>query len=96
MIRDQALAASGLLNPKIGGPSVKPYQPDGIWEVVTMPESDTAHYVQDTGDQIYRRSMYTFWKRQAPPRSSTPWVRRPGKPAPCAASGRTLPSRPCW
>lgn len=67
VIRDQALAASGLLNPKIGGPSVKPYQPDGIWEVVTMPESDTAHYVQDTGDQIYRRSMYTFWKRQAPP-----------------------------
>jgi len=67
VIRDQALAVSGLLNPKIGGPSVKPYQPDGIWEVVTMPESDTAHYAQDTGDQIYRRSMYTFWKRQAPP-----------------------------
>jgi Protein of unknown function (DUF1553)/Protein of unknown function (DUF1549)/Planctomycete cytochrome C len=67
VIRDQALAVSGLLNPKIGGPSVKPYQPDGIWEVVTMPESDTAHYTRDAGDLIYRRSMYTFWKRQAPP-----------------------------
>jgi len=67
VIRDQALAVSGLLNPKIGGPSVKPYQPDGIWEAVSMPESDTKHYVQDSGDQIYRRSMYTFWKRQAPP-----------------------------
>lgn len=67
VIRDQALAASGLLSPKIGGPSVKPYQPDGIWEAVTMPDSDTFSYTQDTGDQIYRRSMYTFWKRQAPP-----------------------------
>ena len=67
VIRDQALAVSGLLNPKIGGPSVKPYQPQGLWEAVTMPDSDTAHYTQDTGDQIYRRSMYTFWKRQSPP-----------------------------
>jgi len=67
VIRDQALAVSGMLNPKIGGPSVKPYQPGGIWEAVTMPESDTLHYTQDAGDQIYRRSMYTFWKRQAPP-----------------------------
>lgn len=67
VIRDQALAASGLLNPAIGGPSVKPYQPPGMWEVVTMPESDTAHYQQDTGEKIYRRSIYTFWKRQSPP-----------------------------
>ena len=67
VIRDQALAASGLLNPKIGGPSVKPYQPPGLWEAVTMPGGDTFSYTQDTGDQIYRRSMYTFWKRQSPP-----------------------------
>lgn len=67
VIRDQALAVSGLLNPKIGGPSVKPYQPPGLWEAVTMPGGDTFSYTQDTGDQIYRRSMYTFWKRQSPP-----------------------------
>ena len=67
VIRDQALAASGLLNPQIGGPSVKTYQPPGLWEAVTMVESDTRNYVQDIGDKIYRRSMYLFWKRQSPP-----------------------------
>jgi len=66
VIRDQALAASGLLNPKIGGPSVKPYQPQGLWEEVAMPESNTKHYDQDTGDKLYRRSMYTFLKRSSP------------------------------
>jgi Protein of unknown function (DUF1553)/Protein of unknown function (DUF1549)/Concanavalin A-like lectin/glucanases superfamily/Planctomycete cytochrome C len=69
MIRDQALASSGLLVAKIGGPSVKPYQPDGIWEVVAMPESDTKKYRRDSGDGLYRRSLYTFWKRAAPPAS---------------------------
>lgn len=69
MIRDQALASSGLLVEKIGGPSVKPYQPDGIWEAVAMPESNTRYYHQDTGDRLYRRSLYTFWKRAAPPAS---------------------------
>jgi cytochrome c553 len=64
-IRDQALAASGLLNPVIGGPSVKPYQPPGVWE-----ESGTGKtYQQDTGDKLYRRSLYTFWRRTAPPPS---------------------------
>lgn len=67
VIRDQALAASGLLNPQIGGPSVKTYQPPGLWEAVTMVESDTRNYVQDMGNKIYRRSMYIFWKRQSPP-----------------------------
>jgi len=67
MLRDQALAASGLLVPKIGGPSVKPYQPDGVWEAVAMPESDTRFYRQDHGENLYRRSLYTFWKRAAPP-----------------------------
>ena len=69
MMRDTALAASGLLVPTIGGPSVKPYQPDGIWEAVAMPESDTKSYKRDTGEKLYRRSLYTFWKRAAPPAS---------------------------
>lgn len=68
-IRDLALAASGLLSPRIGGPSVRPYQPPGVWEAVAMPESNTREYVRDTGEGLYRRSMYTFWKRAAPPAS---------------------------
>ena len=67
MLRDQALAVSGLLQPKVGGPSVKPYQPDGVWEAVAMPESNTKRYQRDQGDGLYRRSLYTFWKRAAPP-----------------------------
>ncbi len=67
MIRDYALAASELLVPTIGGPSVKPYQPEGVWEAVAMPESGTRHYERDDGDGLYRRSLYTFWKRAAPP-----------------------------
>ena len=69
MVRDYALAASGLLVPKIGGPSVKPYQPDGIWETVAMIGSNTRFYKQDKGEDLYRRSLYTFWKRSAPPAS---------------------------
>jgi hypothetical protein len=69
MIRDSALAVSGLLVPKIGGPSVKPYQPDGVWEAVAMKESNTNKYQRDTGESLYRRSMYWFWKRSAPPAS---------------------------
>lgn len=69
MVRDYALAASGLLNAKIGGPSVKPYQPKGVWETVAMLQSNTRFYQEDRGDALYRRSMYTFWKRSAPPAS---------------------------
>jgi hypothetical protein len=69
MVRDYALAASGLLTDKIGGPSVRPYQPPGVWEAVAMPESNTRIYRVDSGDKLYRRSMYTFWKRAAPPAS---------------------------
>src|SRR5271165_439165 len=69
MVRDYALATSGLLNPTIGGPSVKPYQPDRIWETVAMDQSNTRFYQRDTGDKLYRRSLYTFWKRSAPPPS---------------------------
>jgi len=65
MLRDTALAASGLLVEKIGGPSVKPYQPAGVWEAGSHQNSDTRAYVQDHGDALYRRSLYTFWKRMA-------------------------------
>jgi hypothetical protein len=69
LVRDYALAASGLLSPQIGGPSVKPYQPEGVWEAVAMDGSNTRYYKPDTGDGLYRRSVYTFWKRSAPPAS---------------------------
>jgi hypothetical protein len=69
VIRDSALEASGLLVKSIGGPSVKPYQPNGIWETVAMNGSNTRFYKQDHGEKLYRRSMYTFWKRSAPPSS---------------------------
>ncbi len=69
MVRDYALAASGLLVRKIGGPSVKPYQPDGVWEAVAMIGSNTRDYKRDSGESLYRRSLYTFWKRSAPPAS---------------------------
>ena len=69
MVRDYALAASGLLVRKIGGPSVRPYQPAGVWSTVAMPQSNTRLYRQDDGDALYRRSLYTFWKRSAPPPS---------------------------
>jgi hypothetical protein len=63
-VRDGALAASGLLTRTVGGPSVKPYQPEGLWEQAGTGKT----YVQDTGDALYRRSLYTFWKRTlAPP-----------------------------
>ncbi|GAB3706643.1 hypothetical protein GCM10027592_40310 [Spirosoma flavus] len=64
-VRDNALAASGLLNQRIGGPSVLPYQPDGIWEALAT--RNAVKYVQDHGDSLYRRSMYTIWKRSSPP-----------------------------
>jgi len=59
------LATSGLLVEQIGGPSVKPYQPAGVWEAGSHQGSDTKSYVQDHGDSLYRRSLYTFWKRMA-------------------------------
>ncbi len=68
-VRDNALAAAGLLTPTLGGPSVRPYQPGGVWEAVAMKESNTSKYQSDRGANLYRRSMYTFWKRAAPPAS---------------------------
>ncbi len=70
MIRDHALATSGLLDRTIGGPSVKPYQPDGLWaETIGGGGGSLAKYIQDKGSKIYRRSIYTFWKRTVPPPS---------------------------
>jgi hypothetical protein len=66
-IRDMALASSGLLVKEIGGPSVKPYQPKGIWELATSGRGVLARYVQDHGDKLYRRGLYSFIKRTVPP-----------------------------
>ncbi len=65
IVRDQALAVAGLLVNKIGGPSVKPYQPEGLWNEI----GGGGAYVQDHGDNLYRRSLYTFWRRTIPPPS---------------------------
>ena len=65
-IRDQALALSGLYVERLGGPAVRPYQPAGLWE-----ELSDATYVQDHGEELYRRSLYTIWKRTAPPPAMT-------------------------
>jgi hypothetical protein len=65
MVRDQALFVSGLLSEKLGGPSVKPYQPAGLWKDLVMQNMD---YVESKGEDLHRRSLYTFWKRTiAPP-----------------------------
>jgi hypothetical protein len=65
MLRDIALQAGGLLVNRVGGPSVKPYQPANVWEQVSYPASDTLNYVQQHGDALYRRSLYSYWKRMA-------------------------------
>jgi hypothetical protein len=68
MVRDNALALSGLLNSSIGGPSVFPYQPKGLWEEMAFGDGFSMQtYVQSHGKDLYRRSMYTFWKRSVPP-----------------------------
>jgi hypothetical protein len=66
MIRDQALAVSGLLTPTIGGPSVRPYMPEGVWDE-TNRYGNLRNYKHESGPGLYRRSMYTIWKRTAPP-----------------------------
>jgi len=67
IIRDWVLSSSGLLNTKIGGPSVKPYQPKGVWESTTSGRGVLATYKQDHGSSLYRRGLYTFIKLTAPP-----------------------------
>ncbi|MCH2161783.1 MAG: PSD1 and planctomycete cytochrome C domain-containing protein [Phycisphaerales bacterium] len=68
-LRDQVLYVSGLLVEKVGGPSVKPYQPEGLWREVAMPQSNTRIFERGYGDDLWRRSLYTYWKRAAPPPS---------------------------
>lgn len=69
MVRDYALTVSGLRSKKMFGPGVRPYQPSDLWNMVGLPGGDTREYRQDSGENLYRRSLYTFWKRMAPPPS---------------------------
>ncbi|MEX1238473.1 MAG: DUF1549 and DUF1553 domain-containing protein, partial [Cyclobacteriaceae bacterium] len=71
MIRDNILFSSGLLNPEIGGPSVKPYQPEGLWEAISVGIEGRGEstYITDQGDKLYRRSLYTYWRKTIPPPS---------------------------
>jgi hypothetical protein len=87
-IRDLALSGSGLLSTKVGGPSVKPYQPEGIWEAVAMPQSNTKNYKQDSGESLYRRSFYTIWKRTAAP-PSMEILNAPNRESFCVRRDRT-------
>jgi len=64
-VRDSALFVSGLYIEKVGGPSVRPYQPAGVWEEVAI-DTNLSRFVQDKGDKLYRRSLYTYWKRSSP------------------------------
>jgi ribosomal protein L20 len=69
VIRDAALFTSGLLAEHVGGKSVKPYQPEGLWEAIAYTDSNTAKFKQDHGTSLWRRSLYSFWKRTSPPPS---------------------------
>lgn len=68
-VRDTALSLSGLLVERLGGKSVKPYQPEGLWEAVAFVGSNTQRFARDNGEALYRRGLYTFWKRTSPPPS---------------------------
>ena len=85
-VRDNALAIGGLLVEKIGGPSVRPWQPAGLWEDVSVERRDT--YIPDSGEGAHRRSMYTFWKRTCPPPGMTTFD-APDRETCVARRGRT-------
>lgn len=85
MIRDYALAASGTMSVRMGGPGTMPYQPENIWEVVGM---GTEKYVQDKGENLYRRSLYNFWKRMAPP-ANLDVFNAPSREVSCVRRDRT-------
>lgn len=96
VIRDIALWASGLLDPKMGGEGVKPYQPDGMWQALAHPASNTRRYVPDRDRRVYRRSLYVYWKRTSPhpmmtlfdaPSRETSCVRRSRTSTPLQALG---------
>jgi len=69
LVRDHALSISGLLSDQVGGPSVMPYQPQGLWLQVASGNQELKEYIQGHGQELYRKSMYTFWKRSLPPPS---------------------------
>ncbi len=85
MIRDYALAASNTLSPTMGGPGTMPYQPENVWEVVGM---GTEKYTQDKGENLYRRTLYNFWKRMAPP-ASLDIFNAPSREVSCVRRDRT-------
>lgn len=85
MIRDYALAASGTLSPRMGGPGTKPYQPENIWEVVGV---GIQPYRQDKGENLYRRSVYNYWRRMAPP-ASLELFNAPSREVSCVRRDRT-------
>ncbi len=87
-LRDQALAASGLLVAKLGGRPARPYQPEGIWEEVAMKESTTRYYTPDTGENLYRRSLYTVLKRTAAP-PAMELLNAPNREVTCVRRDRT-------
>ncbi len=71
MIRDNILFSSGLLHDELGGPSVKPYQPEGLWEAISVGIKGRGepNYIADQGEKLYRRSLYTYWRKTIPPPS---------------------------
>jgi len=71
MIRDNLLLTSGLLHQELGGPSVKPYQPEGLWEAISVGKKGRgeSEYIPDKGERLYRRSLYTYWRKTIPPPS---------------------------
>ena len=85
MLRDQALAASGTLSPRMGGPGTKPYQPENIWEVVGV---GIQVYRPDKGENLYRRSLYNYWRRMAPP-ASLDLFNAPSREVTCVRRDRT-------